>query len=99
MAHLRKGKTVLVRLFVLQLKVVQGLALRWRLRQRLDDLHKVGGEEAMDSAHLPVEPVLVHLPPQDDNVPFAELQVSWFFTIVVVQSFGTGQLRYTLKTA
>lgn len=65
--------------------------------QRLDDLDKIGGEEAVDPAHLPVVPVLVHLPAQDDNVTLAELEVSWFLAIVVVERLGTGELRYTLQ--
>ncbi len=96
-AHLREGQTVLVCLLVFELEVIQSFALRWWLRQRLDDLDKVGGEEAVDSTHLPVVPVLVHLPAQDDDVTLAELKVSWFFAIVVVECLGTGELWYTLQ--
>lgn len=66
--------------------------------QRLDDLDKVGWEEAMNSAHLPVVPVLIHLPAQDDNVTLAELEVSWFLAIIVVECLGTRELGYTLQT-
>lgn len=94
--YLGEGETVLVRLLVFELKVVQSLALRRRLWQRLDDLHEVGGEKAVDAAHLPVVPVLVHLPAQDDDVALAKLEVSWFFAIVVVERFGARQLGYAL---
>lgn len=50
----------------------------------------------MNSPHLPVEPVLIHLPAQDDDVPLAKLEVSWFFAIVVVEGLGTRELGYTL---
>lgn len=98
MPHLGEWQTVLVRLLVFELKVVERFALRWRLRQRLDDLDEVGGEEAVDSTHLTVVPVLVHLPAQDDNVALAELEVSWFLAIVVVERLGTRELGYTLNT-
>lgn len=97
-SHLREGQTVLVCLLVFQLKVIEGFALRRRLWQRLDDLDKVSGEEAVHPTHLPVVPVLVHLPAQDDDVTLAELEVSWFLAIVVVERLGTGELGYTLKT-
>lgn len=96
-SHLGEGQAVLVCLLVFELKVVQSFALWRRLRQRLDDLDKVGGEEAVDSAHLAVVPVLVHLPAQDDDVALAELEVSGFLAVVVVERFGTRELRYTLK--
>lgn len=82
--HLGEGQTVLVCLLVFELKVIQSFALRRRLRQRLDDLDKVGGEEAVKAAHLPVVPVLIHLPAQDDNVALAELEVTWFLSVIVV---------------
>ena len=94
--HLSEGQTVLVCLVVFQLKVVEGLAL-WRgLRKRLDDLNKVGGEKAVDSAHLSMVPILIHLASEDDNVTLIELEVPRFLAIVVVQGLGTGQLGYTL---
>lgn len=96
-SHLSEGQAVLVCLLVFELKVVQSFALRRRLRQRLDDLDKVGGEEAVDSAHLAVVPVLVHLPAQDDDVTLAELEVSGFLAVIVVERFGTRELWYTLK--
>lgn len=97
-SHLGERQTVLVRLLVFELKIVQSFALRRRLRQRFDDLDKVGGEETVDATHLSVVPVLVHLPPQDDDVALAELEVSWFLAIVVVERFGTRELWDTLKT-
>lgn len=96
-SHLSEGQAVLVCLLVFELKVVQSFALRRRLRQRLDDLDKVGGEEAVDSAHLAMVPVLVHLPAQDDDVTLAELEVSGFLAVIVVERFGTWELWYTLK--
>lgn len=98
LCYLGEGQAVLVCLLVFELKVIESFALRWWLWQRLDDLDKVGGEEAMDSTHLPVVPVLVHLPAQDDNVTLAELEVSRFLAIVVVEGFGTRELGYTLQT-
>lgn len=97
MTHLGEGQTVLVRLLVFKLKVIQGFALRWWLWQRLDDLNKVGGEKAVDATHLAVIPVLIHLPPKNNNVTLAKLEVSWFLAIIVVERFGTGELRDTLK--
>ena len=96
-SNLGEGQTVLVSFFVFQLKVVESFALRGRLRQRLDDLDKVGGKKPMDSTHLPVVPVLIHLSAQDDDVTLAEFEVSWFFTVIVVQGLGTRKLRYSLK--
>lgn len=97
-SHLGEGQAVLVCLLVFELKVIQSFALRWWLRQWLDDLDKVGGEEAVDSSHLPVVPVLVHLPAQDNNVTLAKLEVTWFLAIIVVERLGTRELGYTLKT-
>lgn len=96
-SHLREGQAVLVCLLVFQLKVIEGFALRWRLWQRLDNLDEVGGEEAMDSTHLTVVPVLVHLSAQDDDVALAELEVSWFLAVVVVERLGTRELGYALE--
>lgn len=98
MPHLGKRQTVLVSLFVFQLKVIQSFALRWWLRQWLDDLNKVGGEKPMDSTHLPMVPVLIHLSTQDNNVTLAELEVSWFLAIIVVECLSTRELGDTLKT-
>lgn len=95
-AHLRKGQTVLVCLLIFELKVIQSFALRWWLWQRLNDLDKVGGEEAVDSAHLSVVPILIHLPAQDDNVPLAEFEVAWFLAIVVIEGLCTREVGYTL---
>lgn len=96
-SHLREGQAVLVGLFVFQLKVIQSFALRRRLRQRLDDLDKVGREEAVHSSHLPVVPVFIHLPAQDYDVALREFEISWFLPIIVVQRFGTRELWDTLK--
>lgn len=51
----------------------------------------------MDSTHLPVEPVLIHLATQDDDVTLAELEVSRFLAIIVVEGFCTRELGYTLQ--
>lgn len=96
-SHLTEGQAVLVGLFVFQLEVVQSFALRRRLRQRLDDLDEVSGEEAVDSAHLTVVPVFIHLPAQDDDVALAEFEVSRFLAVIVVQRLGTGKLGHSLK--
>lgn len=96
--HLWEGQAVLVGLFVFELKVIESFALRWGLLQRLNDLDEVGGEKAVDSAHLAVVPVLVHLSAQDDDVALAEFEVSWFLAIVVVECFGTRELGYPLET-
>lgn len=98
MSYLGEGQAVLVCLLVFELKVIQSFALGWRLWQWLDDLDKVGGEEAMSSTHLPMVPVLIHLPAQDDNVTLAKLEVSRFLAIIIVESLGTGELGYTLQT-
>lgn len=67
------------------------------MRQRLDDLDKVGGEEAVHATQLAVVPVLVHLPAQDDDVALGELEVPGLLAVVVVQGFGTGQLGNALQ--
>lgn len=97
-SYLGEGQAVLVCLLVFELKVIQSFALRWWLWQWFNDLDKVGGEEAMNSTHLAVVPVLVHLPAQDDNVTLAKLEVSWFLAIIVVERLGTRELGYTLQT-
>lgn len=96
-SHLREGQAVLVGLFVFELKVIDSFALRRWLRQRLDDLDKVGGEKSMHSSHLPMVPVFIHLPAQDNDVTLREFEISWFLAIIVVQRFGTRQLKDTLK--
>lgn len=96
-SHLTEGQAVLVGLLVFQLEVVQSFALRRRLRQRLDNLDEVSGEEAVDSAHLAVVPVLIHLPAQDDDVTLAEFEVSRFLAVIVVQRLGTRKLGHSLK--
>lgn len=95
--HLREGKAVLVRLFVLQLKVIQCLALWRRLWEWLDHLYEAGWEEAVHSAHFAVVPVLVHLPAQDDDITLAEFEVARFLAIVVVQGLGARELGYSLQ--
>lgn len=94
--YLGEGETVLIRLLVFELKVIQSFALRRGLWQWFDDLHKVGGEKAVNSTHLPVVPVLVHLPAQDDDVTLAKLEISWFLAIVVVECLGTWELGDSL---
>lgn len=96
-SHLRERQTVLVGLFVFELKVIESFALRRRLWQRLNDLNKVSGEKAMHSTHLSVVPVLIHLSAQDNDITFGEFEIPWFLSIIVVQRFGTRQLWDTLK--
>lgn len=53
----------------------------------------------MHAAHLAVVPVLVHLPPQDDEVALAEFEVAGLLAVVVVKRLGTGELRHALGAA
>lgn len=64
--------------------------------QGLDALDVAGREEAVVAIELPVVPVLVHLAPQDDDVPLVELEVSRLFSLICVQGFAIGKLRNTL---
>lgn len=52
----------------------------------------------MHSAHLSVVPVFIDLSSQDDDVTLAEFEVSRFLPIIVIEGFGTRELRYTLTT-
>lgn len=51
----------------------------------------------MGAAQLPVEPVLVHSTPQDDDVPLVELEVTRLLSLVTVEGFATGKLGRILK--
>ena len=82
--YLCKGKAVFVSFLVFHLVVIKCFALRWGLRQRFDDLHEVGGEKAVDPIDFAVVPILIHLSSQNDDVAFAELQVSRLFSFVVI---------------
>lgn len=66
------------------------------MRQGLDTLDVAGGEEAMVPIELPVVPVLVHLPPQYDDVPLVKLEVSGLFSLIRVEGFAIGKLRNAL---
>lgn len=95
--YLGEGQAVLVLVFILYFKVVKCFALRWSLREGLDALDVAGGEEAVVAIELPVVPVLIHLPPQDDDVPFVKLEVAGLFPLIRIESFAVGKLRSTLE--
>lgn len=95
--YLSESQAVLVLVFVLDLKVVEGLALRGRLGQGLDALDVAGREEAVAAVQLPVVPVLIHLAAQDDDVALVEFEVTWLLPFVAVQGLPTGQLRNILE--
>lgn len=94
--YLGEGQAVLVLILILYFKVVKCFALRWSLREGLDTLDVAGREEAMVPIELPVVPVLVHLPPQYDDVPLVKLEVTGLFSLIRVESFAIGKLRNTL---
>ena len=62
----------------------------------LDTLDVAGGEEAVVPIELPVVPVLIHLPSQDDDVPLVKLEVPGLFSLISVESFAIRKLRNTL---
>lgn len=95
--YLGEGQAILVLVFILYFKVVKCFALRWSLREGLDALDVAGGEEAVVAIELPVVPVLIHLPPQDDDVPFVKLEVAGLFSLIRIESFAVGKLRSTLE--
>lgn len=82
---------------VFHLEVIQGFALGRGGRQGPEALHVAGGQEAMHTVQLPVEPVLVHPSPQDDDVAFVELEISRFFPLITVEGFAEGKLGRILK--
>lgn len=94
--YLGEGQAIFVLIFILYFKVIKCFALRWSLREGLDTLDVAGGEEAVVPIELPVVPVLVHLPPQYDDVPFVKLEVTGLFSLIGVEGFAIGKLRNTL---
>lgn len=82
---------------VLHLKVIQGFALGRDGWQGPEALHIAGGQEAVCATQLPVEPVLIHPTPQDDDIPLVELEVTRFLPLVTVEGFATGELGRILK--
>lgn len=95
--YLGEGQTVLVLVLVLHLEIIQGFALGRGRRQGPEALHIAGGQEAMCTVQLPVEPVLVHPASQDDDVTLVELEVTRFFPFVTVEGFAVGKLGRILK--
>lgn len=90
--YLSEGQTIFVLVSVLHLKIIQGFALGQSLWQGPDTLDVAGWEEAMSPLQLPVVPVLIHLTPQDDDVPFVELEVTGFFALIAVEGLAVGKL-------
>lgn len=62
----------------------------------LDALDVAGREEAVVPIELPMVPVLVHLAPQDDDVPLVKPQVTRLFSLIGVKGFAIGKLGNTL---
>lgn len=87
--YLSEGQAVFVLIFIFNLKVIESFSLRRRLRQRSDALNVTGRQETMTSIQLPVIPVLIHLPSQNDDVTLVELQVARLFALVAVKCFAT----------
>lgn len=94
--YLGEGQAILVLIFILHFKVVKCFALRWSLRKGLDTLDVAGGEEAVVPIELPMVPVLVHLPPQYDDVSLVKLEVTGLFPLIRVEGFAIGKLRNAL---
>lgn len=94
--YLGEGQAILVLIFILYFKVVKCFALRWSLWERLDTLDVAGREEAVVPIELPMVPVIIHLPPQYDDVPLVKLEVTGLFSLIRVESFAIGKLRNTL---
>lgn len=90
--YLSEGQTIFVLVSVLHLKIIKCFSLGQSLRQRPDTLDVAGREEAMSALQLPMVPVLVHLAPQDDDVPFVELEVTRFFSLIAVEGLAIGKL-------
>lgn len=95
--YLGEGQTVLVLVLVFHFEIIQGFALGRGRRQGPEALHVAGGQEAVCPMQLPVEPVLVHPAPQDDDITLVELEVTRFFPFVTVESFAVGKLGRILK--
>jgi hypothetical protein len=77
---------------VLHLKIIKCFALGWGLRQGPDTLDIAGWEEAMYALKLSMVPVVIHLAPQDDDVPLIELEVTRFFPLIAVEGLAIGKL-------
>lgn len=90
--YLSKGQTIFVLVSVLHLKVIKCFALGQSLWQGPDTLDVAGWEEAVSALQLPVVPVLIYLAPQDDDVPFVELEVTRFFSLIAVEGLAIGKL-------
>lgn len=88
--YLGEGQAILVLIFILYFKVIKCFALRWSLREGLDTLDVAGREEAVVPIELPVVPVLIHLPPQYDDVPLVKLEVTRLFSLIRVEGFAIG---------
>lgn len=43
----------------------------------------------MDAIDFSMIPIFIHLSTQNDDVSFIELKISRFFSLIVVQCFGT----------
>lgn len=46
----------------------------------------------MRALQLALVPILVNFAPQDDDIPFVELEVTGFFPLIAVEGFGIGKL-------
>lgn len=85
--YLEKAQTVLVLTFVLvpKVKIVEGPAEWGWLGKLHDDFHGAGGEDATDSIDFPLVPVLVQLPPEEDDIALVKFQVPRILPSVAVQ--------------
>lgn len=97
MPYLREGQAILVLIFILYFEVIKCFALRWSLREGLDTLDVAGGEEAVVPVELAMVPVLIHLPPQYDDVPLVKLEVTGLLSLIGIEGFAIGKLRNTLR--
>lgn len=94
-SYLEEGQAVLVLALALgsQIKVVKGPAERWRLGQLLDDFHSAGWEDPTGPADLPLQPVLVELSAEKDDVSLGEAQVARTLSSVAAQGFCSRYLQ------
>lgn len=90
--YLSEGQTIFVLVSVLHLKIVKCFALGQSLRQGPHTLDVAGWEEAMRALQLALVPILVNFAPQDDDIPFVELEVTGFFPLIAVEGLGIGKL-------
>ena len=95
-AYLAERQAVLVLVLVFDLKVVQGLALRWGLAEGPQQQDVAGRQEAVAAVELAVVPVVVHLASQDDDVALGELQVAGLLALVGVEGLAARQRRNVL---